>query len=616
MSKKDNQKYRIDEVNENLWAVRFDDSESVGEKAVMNQLKAEKLRYPRGTAYAKLTIAASGFLQSKNDTALQYLAEALQWFTENKNEPGYPRAVLLKGNIYESFGDYEKALSLWLEAYKVSKEIKDIESEGESCSQMGLIYSRLCDFRKAIEYFNKGLEIRESLGDENAVASSLNRIGMVMRQTGNYEESLGYYFRSLEIRKKNRQNYALPWTYLGIASTYEEMKMFPESLEYYEKGMSGSDKRCTLQCLMGSGRVCGQMGETAKAESRLSESLSMAQELRSLALLADVHSALASHYENSGQPDKALKSFKEFLKAKESYQSNENRSRINNIEVAHAIEKSEQEKEIYRLRHIELKQAYDLIEEKNRDITASINYASRIQRAILPEQQEIKGLSEKCFILYLPKDIVSGDFYWFTKVKGKLVVAAGDCTGHGVPGAFMSMLGISFLEEIVNKRGLLDSGEILSELRVEIQRALHQKENREGTKDGMDISLCIIDYRENMIQYSGAYNDLYLIRKNELIEYPADRMPIGIYDHSDEKFTRHDLQCIPEDMIYLFSDGFADQFGGPKGKKYKYTALKEFLLKISDLPLNIQKQKLENEFHSWKGTNPQVDDVLILGLKI
>ena len=228
---------------------------------------------------------------------------------------------------------------------------------------------------------------------------------------------------------------------------------------------------------------------------------------------------LLTHYELSGQPVKALKSFKQFLKAKESYQSSETRSRLSNIEVAHAIEKSEQEKEIYRLRHVELKQAYDIIEEKNRDITASINYASRIQNAILPDLKEIKGLYNKCFILYIPKDIVSGDFYWFNRRGDKLIIVAGDCTGHGVPGALMSMLGISFLEEIVNRRGITESGQILNELRKEIQRALHQKGTCEEAKDGMDISLCVIDRTKNIIQYSGAYNNLYLIRDGELIEY-------------------------------------------------------------------------------------------------
>jgi len=606
----------IDAINDSLWKSRFDNSVKVATDAVKILKKAEIARYLRGMAYARLNIAAGNFLQSKNDIALKNLTESFQWFENNKKEKGYVRALLLKGNIHESFGDYEKTLNFWLEAYKTSVEISDIESEGESCSQLGLIYSRLCNFQKALEYFNKGLKIREELGDENAVASSLNRIGMVLRQTKKYEESLEYYFRSLEIRKKNKQVSAIPWTLLGIANTYEDMKRYPESLDYYEEGMKGGDKRCTLQCMMGAGRVYSQTGDATHAEKRLKESLLMAQELNSMVLVAEAHSALAAHYELFKKPDKALKSFKQYLKARETFQSNEVQSKLSNIEVAHAVEKSEQEKEIYRLRHVELKSAYDLIEEKNRDITASINYASRIQRAMLPGPSDLKGLSSKSFILYLPKDIVSGDFYWFTRISGKLIIVAGDCTGHGVPGALMSMLGISFLEEIVNEREITESGQILNELRKEVQRALHQKGTKEEAKDGMDITLCVIDRSKKMVQYSGAYNSLYLIRNEELLEYPADRMPIGIFDLSDKSFTSQDFPYLPNDIIYMFSDGYADQFGGPNSKKFKYSALKELLIKIHNLPLKEQKKILESEFLKWKGANPQTDDVLIMGLRL
>ena len=365
------------------------------------------------------------------------------------------------------------------------------------------------------------------------MASSLNRIGMLYRQMKKYTESLEYYFRSFEIRRRNNQTSAMPWTLLGIASTCEEMKNYPKALENYELGMEGGDKRCTTQCMMGAGRVYSLMGNGDLAEKRLEQSLLMAQELNSIALVADAHSALAAHYELFRKTDRALDSFKQFLKIRESLHSSEVQSRLSNIEIAHAVEKSEQEKEIYRLRHVELKKAYDIIEEINRDITASINYASRIQRAILPDPSSIRGLAGKLFILYKPKDIVSGDFYWFAQEGKKLVIVAADCTGHGVPGALMSMLGISFLEEIVNFRKITESGQILNELRKEIQRALHQKGAREEQKDGMDISLCVIDRSKNIMQYSGAYNNLYLIRNGELIEYPADRMPIGIFDMSN-----------------------------------------------------------------------------------
>jgi len=606
----------IDTSNELLWQSRFGDSARVADDALKNLNKAEKSGYQKGIAYANLNIAAANFYQSKNDIAFKHLSEASRWFEASQHEKGYVRALLLKGNIFESFGEYEKALNLWLEAYKISRKINNIESEGESCSQLGLIYSRLCNLPKSLEYFDKGLKIREEMGDILAVASSLNRIGMVLRQMKKYDESLEHYFRSLEIRKKEGQTSAIPWTFLGIASTYEEMENFPESLRYYEMGMTGSDKRCTLQCMMGAGRIYSRTGDAVKAEEKLKESLKMARELKSLALIAGAHAALAAHYELFKKTDKALSSFKEYLKAKESFQSNEVQSRLSNIEVTHAIERSEQEKEIYRLRHVELKKAYDIIEENHQEITASINYASRIQKAILPDPREIPGLLRNSFFLYLPRDIVSGDFYWFSRIDNKLIITAGDCTGHGVPSSLMSMLGISFLEEIVNNRKIIETGRILDELRKEVQRALHQKGEREEARDGMDIALCIVDRTRRIIQYSGAYNNLYLIRNENLIEYYADRMPIGIYELGNKNFSSQDIPYLSGDIIYMFSDGYSDQFGGPKTKKLKSTALKTLLLEIHKLPLKEQKKRLETEFFKWKGENLQTDDVLIVGMRL
>jgi serine phosphatase RsbU (regulator of sigma subunit) len=332
--------------------------------------------------------------------------------------------------------------------------------------------------------------------------------------------------------------------------------------------------------------------------------------------VAEAYVSLANHYESTNQFEKALKNHKLYQKTRESVQSDEVQNRLRNIEISYAIEKSEHEKEIYRLRHVELKEAYDLVEDRNKYITASINYARNIQQAMLPDPAEISNSGKDCFIMYLPKEIVSGDFYWFKNSGDKLIIVAADCTGHGVPGALMSMLGISFLEEIINHRGIEDSGVILDELNKQVQRALHQKGIREEAKDGMDISLCVLDSSKNTIQYSGAYNNLYMIRNKELIEYPADRMPIGIFEEEDSCFKSHFIDTFQGDIIYMFSDGYADQFGGPDYKKYKSAGVKSLLLKIHNLPLPEQKLILEREFYEWKGTNSQIDDLLILGLRI
>jgi serine phosphatase RsbU (regulator of sigma subunit) len=616
MNKPGTKESKIDEINSRLWKSRYDNPAVTITEATSVLAKAGKADYQKGIAYARLNIAVCSMLQSKNDMALENISEALLWFSNNSSEPGYSRALNLKGNLYESFSDYEKALQFCLQAHKLTTENHDQETEAETCSQLGMIYTRLCNYGKALEYYQEGFVIREEMNDENAMASSLNRIGMIMRLTKKYDESLEYYNKSLYIRRRNKQITSIPWTLLGLASTYEEMQKTSEALEYYEQGMTGGDIRCTLQCMMGSGRIYSLMGKIDKAEERLEESLKIAQDLRALSLVAEAHAGLANHYESTGQIEKALKSYKLYQKVRESVQSDEAQSRLRNIEISHAIEKSEQEKEIYRLRHVELKAAYDIIEEKNYEITASINYASRIQQAILPQPSEIPGLKEKIFILYLPKEIISGDFYWFSRAGKKLVITAGDCTGHGVPGALMSMLGISFLGEIVNNRRITESGQILNELRKEVQRALHQKGIRDEAKDGMDISLCIVDRTKNVIQYSGANNNLYMVRDGELIEYHADRMPIGIYDLADKDFTSHNIPTISGDLIYMFSDGYADQFGGPNHKKFKYTTLKTLLTENYMLPLTQQKQILEKQFLDWKGNSPQIDDVLILGLRI
>jgi tetratricopeptide (TPR) repeat protein len=450
-------------------------------------------------------------------------------------EPGYAWILNLQGNLLESLGDYEKGLDLCLQALKKAEDQNDPETVAEAASVLGLIYSRLCNFSKAIEFYEKALKIREEMGDEDSIASSLNRIGMINRLTRNYDEALRYYRKSLEIRERKGLSGAIPWTMLGIASTFEEMRRYSEALEYYQKGEKEGDTRCKLQCKLGIGRIYSHSAEKEKAEYTLLESLRMALDLQAKPLVAEVYFALAKHYELIGQDLNALNSYKSYQKAREAVMSEEAQNRLRNVEISHAIEKSEQEKEIFRLRHVELKAAYDIIEEKNKQITSSINYARYIQRAMLPEPSDIRGLSKKCFSVYFPKDIISGDFYWFAEKNGMLVLVAADCTGHGVPGALMSMLGISFLNEIVIERNISDAGQVLDILREEIIRSLHQN-SKEKTKDGMDISLLILDRKKQKMQFAGAFNNLYLIRNNELLEFKADHMPIGIDQSINTKF--------------------------------------------------------------------------------
>jgi serine phosphatase RsbU (regulator of sigma subunit) len=606
----------IDESYCRLWKGRYENTVANLAEAKSLLKKTEKATYDKGVAYTHLVIAACSFLLSRNDEAQENLSQALQWFSNNTEESGYPCALNLKSNIYESFGDYEKALQYCLEAYKLANSRNDPDILAETSSQLGMIYSRLNNYKKALEFYKEGLKLREEMGDENAAASSLNRIGMIMRMTGEFEESLVYYNKSLSIRQKNNQLTSIPWTLLGLASTYEEMNNYQEAVKIYKKAMIGADRRCILQCMMGLGRIYDKTGKTDLAEQHLNDSLKIAIELNAKSLMAEAYAALAKYYESTGQIKKALESFKLFQSTREAVKSDEAQSRLRNIEISNAIEKSEKEKEIYRLRNVELKEANDIIEEKNHEIISSINYASRIQRAILPKKDEIKYLSEHIFWFYRPKDIVSGDFYWFRKAGRKLVVCAGDCTGHGVPGALMSMLGISFLEEIVTVSNITNPGRILFELRRKVKKALHQRGIEDEAKDGMDIALCVIDKSSHSISYSGANNNLILVRNGELSEYLADRMPIGIIDKIEREFRTNRIKYQPDDIIYMYSDGYVDQFGGPNHKKFKSSGLKALLTQISSFPVEEQLNMLEKNFLDWKGNTTQIDDVLVLGLKL
>jgi len=261
--------------------------------------------------------------------------------------------------------------------------------------------------------------------------------------------------------------------------------------------------------------------------------------------------------------------------------------------------------------------AYRKIELQNKNITDSIHYAERIQRAILPPKTYVDTVLQDYFVLYRPKDIVSGDFYWVNKKENLSMVAAVDCTGHGVPGAFMSIIGNENLNHVVNVCGFRQPDEILNALNERVTGALNQDNNGKMVKDGMDMSFCIIDHDRKILTFAGANNPIYFVTGNELHIIKGDKFPIGatIAEHPS-LFTSHELSYKSGDLLYLFSDGFADQFGGPQDKKFMYKRLRELLLSISTLPMEEQRKTLLSDFDEWRGNEAQIDDVLIIGVKL
>ncbi len=286
-------------------------------------------------------------------------------------------------------------------------------------------------------------------------------------------------------------------------------------------------------------------------------------------------------------------------------------------EIMNKNEELESQKEEIETQRDHAEEQRDKIEVQKEEIQASIRYAYRIQTATLPPKNQLDSVLKNYFILNKPRDIVSGDFFWVAKNGNKIFFAVGDCTGHGVPGAFMSMLGLSALNDIVKSLNSCKASIILNLLRDRILESLHQFGERELiSNDGMDISLCILNTETNQLQFAAAHNPLYLIRNSELIVINADKVDIGSFSIEKQEFTNQEIQCEVNDQLYLFSDGFADQFGGPLGKKYKYQKFKEFLVSIHSESMQKQKWLLDQEIEEWKGSYPQVDDILLMGVRI
>jgi serine phosphatase RsbU (regulator of sigma subunit) len=258
----------------------------------------------------------------------------------------------------------------------------------------------------------------------------------------------------------------------------------------------------------------------------------------------------------------------------------------------------------------------DLLEEKNTEITDSIYYAGRIQKALLASEAMLERNLPSYFVYYKPKDIVSGDFYWATEADGKFWLCVADCTGHGVPGAFMSLLNINFLNEAVIEKKISSPDQVLNHVRSRIISSLNPEGAAEAGRDGMDAALCMFDFKGGWLRFSCANNPLWLFRNGEMKVFAADKMPVGVH-HGDQKpFTLSTLGLRKNDTIYLFSDGYADQFGGERGKKFKYKNMQRLFSEVSHLAMNEQRNRIEEVMNSWMQGMEQVDDILVIGIRV
>ncbi|MGC9374648.1 MAG: tetratricopeptide repeat protein [Bacteroidales bacterium] len=587
--------------------------------------------------------------------AVDYYLEAKKIFTDLKNVKALGTIFNNLGATYENMGKYEEAMSNLMEALAIYESINDSYSIAKTYVNLGLLYFQQKEYDKSLEFYNRSLQIKRSLNDQEGIALLYNNIAIVNYYTENYDSVRYYFQKAYDIYEKEGNKRSQVMALSNLAEIYSVLGQKDKALESYfdvlklEKELGEKAQVGKTYFLIGN--LYYNRQEIQEAKSYFLRSLSIAKEVNALVDIKDACYSLAEVYKEENDYKTALEYFELYHTYHDSIFNAEKSKQIKEIETKYEMRKKEQRISILEnekiIRDLQIKrqeyliisfilgflvislfllvlfkknkkirQAKDKLTYQKKQITDSIEYASKIQTAILPPDEFITQLIPEHFIFYKPRDIVSGDFYWVTEKNNKIVIAVVDCTGHGVPGAFMSMLGVAILNEIVNTDEEQKANTILNHLRERIKKSLHQTGKENETKDGMDISLCVLDKTNNILQFAGAYNSLFIISDNQSTTIKGDRMPIGIYRNEKESFTNHEINIHQGDMLYMFTDGYVDQFGGKNKRKFRIAPFRDLLFTIHDKSIDEQKKTLETKFNTWKGSLEQIDDVLVFGFRI
>lgn len=562
--------------------------------------------------------------------SFQLANEQLPLLKKKNDERGMAECHKILSYCYWRFSDYSMAMDHALRALRLFKILKDLKGEADSLNNLGAVYMFQKDNEKRLDCNMKCLVIRQKLGDASDISGSMNNIGETYLDLKDYSSAKKWFVECLELENAGEDSVAWALHNLGKLYLVEENHLkseesFLQSLEISERN---SYFVLTTETLLQLGGVYKERGDNLKAIHYAGKAVELAKNTGSREDENAAQLLIAQTKELLGDHIGALEHYKEYHRLYMEIHNQTNIQAIKDLQFQYQLEKIRQkaeEAELEKIRTIELQKAYDqirdqsrLLEERNNEILESIRYAQRIQEAVLVEKKHISSHLPEHFIYFRPKDIVSGDFYWAQEKEGFLYVAAADCTGHGVPGGFLTMLGIAFLNEILSQKSLLTPAQILGELRDKFIKELRLQDS---SNDGMDISLVRLEYHQdneiNELLWAGANNPLWVVSNEgkKFTELKADKQPIGKSD-IQKPFTDTSLQLKKGDLVYLFSDGYHDQFGGQNGKKLKKSGFKELILSLSQLSINEQNVVLGQHYEKWKGIADQVDDVCVMGLRI
>lgn len=564
------------------------------------------------------------------------------------------------GRVYSFKGDYLKAIDAYSESIAIAEKFDDREGIGVACANIGNLYADLGNYEKALVYYERGLKIHRERNDAKGISRALNNIGIVHEKYNQPEQALDKYEESLKIKRKLNDTRGMAATYSNIGFVHQNAYQdYDKAILFFKRSDSLSvqdkDDRERVNTLAKLGDAYGLKGDVEQGIECSGLSLQLAQKLGALRGVRFASFSLYRLYQQKKDYEKSLemhilyKNTIDSIRLKEASEKliqREYEIRYKQKVAADSTKNAEAQKvkdaELVAQKAIAGRQkllSYFLyagllialvfgvfvfnrfrvtnrqkkvIELQNTEIVDSITYAKRIQNAILPPKAKVSKLLPDAFVLYRPKDIVAGDFYWMQELNNIVLFAVADCTGHGVPGAMVSVVCNNSLNRAVREYGLTEPGQILDKTRDTVLEEFGKSEDE--VNDGMDIALCAI--QGNRLSFAGANNPLWIIRDGgkEVEEIKGDKQPIGRFV-TPKPYRTHTVELMPGDSVYIFSDGFADQFGGARGKKYKSGRLKKTLLGIQSVTMQEQRVKLNEEFEQWRGSLEQLDDICIIGYK-
>jgi serine phosphatase RsbU (regulator of sigma subunit) len=600
--------------------------------------------------------------QGKYDEALDFYFKALKIAEKINDQTLMCKLYIGIGSTYTIHGNYVEAIKYILKVLKIQEKSSEQSELGLAYSYMGTITYLQQKVDEALIYYKKSEAISATRNDNAILGSAQNNIGNCYVTKEQYTEALAYFFKALSSYSAIDDHRGVAACYRYISSVYTTQKKTDQALMYALKAVQIAKfygfKAELTDIYDNAGKLYEQKKDYTNALIYYDQMLLLANELNYKRAISNAYQNYASLYTKQKQFEKALQYTELYNAAKDSLLNKENFRQISELNTRYETDKKEkaillltkdqqlnakiikQQQYVrwgligglgllsisifsiyrrYRFKqkaNVLLEKQKQEIQQKNILITDSIDYAKTIQEAVLPTTQEIKNTIPQSFILYKPKAIVSGDFYWLNTINDRLVCAVADCTGHGVPGAFMSLLGYNMLEDVVKTLSLPTPGSMLDSLNQQVRTRFSGDDEDQIVKHGMDISLISIDKKNNSLEFAGAHNPIYIVRDLQLIELKADTVGIGANIKQDRLFRNQTFELKKDDMIYLFTDGFPDQIGGPHRKKFYYSPFKKLLVANSMLDMEQQRTELDVVHSNWlSGKYEQTDDILILGIR-